>query len=214
MGQDKNWVSWSGQTFLQHVASALEAVCTTLILIKSAPEQRLPNVYVKIRTEVLVDAVAHAGPAASAQVGLDFVHRWLRRQTDGSTTLDIAETNASEPIVFLTGNDSPLLQPALLQYLVDRVRMGPEFDAAVPRQNQPQDDCHPLCAAYKLRGRDALQTFLEQGGRSLKGWLTRLHVDWVTEADLRTHDPDLRSLLNLNTPADLAKVLSKPATDT
>lgn len=201
MGRDKNEVTWLGQTLLQQVVSAMEEVCSTLILVKSAPEQTLPTLVWQRPPHVLLDEVPHDGPAASARVGLDYLQRTFFSDMTISPNGEVAESKATSPIVVLTGNDSPLLQPALLRYLVARLRDQADCDAVVPGQSPSES--FPLCAAYRLSSRTALVNHLEQGGRSLKGWLGRLRVDWVSDSELKMYDPDLRSLLNLNSPSDL-----------
>lgn len=202
MGQDKNEVMWAGRTLLQHVVSALEPICARLLLIKSTPEQRLPDFEVRIPVEILVDEVPHRGPAASVRVGLEALWRSFESESCASAIQPGTPTEAL-PLVLLTGNDSPLLQTPLLGYLAQRLHGHAEFDAVVPSPSAGLLDSYPLCAAYRLRCRESLSLYLEQGGCSLKGWLERLRVDWVSTTELRAHDPDLRSLLNFNSPADL-----------
>lgn len=209
MGQDKNLVTWAGLTFLQQVVTALEQVCATLVLVKSDFDQVLPDLDAKLPTHVLVDEVRHDGPASSVRVGLEFVRDWWVQNTAACSDLNASGKSESAPLVFLTGNDSPLLQSALLHFLLDRLRSDETFDAVVPCRSPSPRDGFPLCAAYRLRSLETLLTYLEQGGRSLKGWLSGLRVDWVTETSLRAYDPDLRSLINLNSPQELEEVRAK-----
>lgn len=208
MGQDKNEVMWAGQTFLQHVVSAFEPICTKLLLIKSTPEQCLPEFKVRIPVQILVDEIPHSGPAASLRVGLDALWRSLELESRAST-IHAGQPNETLPLVLLTGNDSPLLQTSLLSYLAQRLHDHAEFDAVVPSLSAGAVESYPLCAAYRLRCRESLSLYLEQGRRSLKGWLERLQVDWVYTTELKVHDPDLRSLLNFNSPADMQSALKE-----
>ncbi|MDP1564491.1 MAG: molybdenum cofactor guanylyltransferase [Pirellulaceae bacterium] len=209
MGQDKNLVTWGGQTFLQQVVTALEQVCSALVLIKSDLDQVLPDLDVKVPTHVLVDDVRHDGPASSVRVGLEYVRDLWVQNTAACSDLNASGKSESAPLVLLTGNDSPLLQSALLRFLLDRLRSDETFDAVVPCRSPSPHDCFPLCAAYRLKSLEELLTYLGEGGRSLKGWLSGLRVDWVSEASLRVYDPDLRSLINLNSPQDLEEARAK-----
>lgn len=202
MGQDKNFVTWNGTTLLQHVVTAMEQVCTHLVLIKADLKQALPTLETKLPLRMLVDEDPHAGPAAALRVGFEEVRRSI---SDHQAQEVVGTTGSSKnvPVVLLVGNDSPLLQPALLRYLVERLRSQEECDAVVPCLGTPPRDCFPLHAAYRLETSESLVLYHEQGERSLKGWLDRLRVDWVSETDLRLSDPDLGSLVNLNCPADI-----------
>ena len=66
----------------------------------------------------------------------------------------------------------------------------------------------PLCAAYR---RDAAMTALAAmeaaGERRLTTVADRIEVRAIEEAELRVIDPDLRSLLNVNTFEDYARAL-------
>ena len=62
----------------------------------------------------------------------------------------------------------------------------------------------PLCAVYSSRSQPLVANYVQNGGRSMRGLLDCLPVEWLEEPQLRQLDPDLRSLINLNTPADLA----------
>lgn len=201
MGQDKNQVIWAGRTFLQNVLSAVEPVCTKLLLIKSAPEQALPEFEIRIPVEILVDELPHSGPAASLHVGLEALWRSCVLESRAAT-VHSAESTETLPLVLVTGNDSPLLQTSLLSYLAHRLQEHAEADAVVPCSSTGLPESYPLCATYRLRCRESLSLYLKQGHRSLKGWLEQLRVDWVATSELKVHDPDLRSLLNFNSPAD------------
>ncbi len=207
MGQDKNFLSWSGRSFLQQAVAAVETHCQQILLVTAGPEQLLPPVESKRLIRVISDELSQAGPARAFCTGLQF----LLRSHDGTTgpwgqTMRGAgvETMASCPeLVFLTGNDSPALKPALVELLLTRVASNPTIHAAVPAPERGlKSGTHPLCAAYSMRCLPAVQDYLAAGGRSMKGLLQKLHVDWVTQEELEAADPHLESLLNINSPAD------------
>jgi molybdopterin-guanine dinucleotide biosynthesis protein A len=100
----------------------------------------------------------------------------------------------------LTACDHPFLRPEVLALLVARA------GAADVRLPLVSGRLAPLVAVYEPgRAREALARRLEAGRRPLIRALNELDLDIVPEAEIRAVDPDLRSFLNLNTPADLAR---------
>jgi molybdopterin-guanine dinucleotide biosynthesis protein A len=98
--------------------------------------------------------------------------------------------------------DMPYLQPALLNLLLDAATEA--WDAIVPEvAGRPE----PLCAVYRHTAAPALRRFLEEGQRAAYRALQILRTRRIPEDDLRRADPDLRSFINLNTPADLDRIL-------
>ena len=100
------------------------------------------------------------------------------------------------------GCDQPFLAPRLLAALFAQVR---DRDAAVPRW--PNGMIEPLTAAYRKAAMvRAAGRALAAGERSNHAMLDRMrNVRFVTTATLRHFDPTLRSFVNVNTPADLAR---------
>jgi molybdopterin-guanine dinucleotide biosynthesis protein A len=66
----------------------------------------------------------------------------------------------------------------------------------------------PLAAFYSRDCLDAIHDIRAGDGKqSLRALLERLDVCYVNEAQLREHDPQLRSFFDLDTPADVAAAL-------
>lgn len=95
--------------------------------------------------------------------------------------------------------DLPLAGPRLLAAIVARWR-GEE--ATVPLGPGGPE---PLCALYSLGALPAIETFLEEGGRSARGALERLDPVWLPleEAILATGLDE--PFLNVNTADDLLR---------
>ena len=72
-------------------------------------------------------------------------------------------------------------------------------DAVVPRLD---DGPEGLCAVYDRSLAPRIASFLEPGQRRVQDFLAGLDVRYVTAAEIRRVDPELRSFRNLNTPAD------------
>ncbi|MBE2271645.1 MAG: molybdenum cofactor guanylyltransferase [Anaerolinea sp.] len=98
--------------------------------------------------------------------------------------------------------DMPYLNTTLLEWLVSQ-RHG--YDAVVPRTG---DTTHSLHAVYAQSCRPLILEQLEQRNLRISDCLAALKVRYVAEDELRAYDPELRSLLNLNTPDDVSRARS------
>jgi molybdopterin-guanine dinucleotide biosynthesis protein A len=106
---------------------------------------------------------------------------------------------AREERVLLLATDLPRLAPDLLLALF----AWPEADAVVARDAR---GAQPLCGVY--RRTPALVAARERlaGGRlALAGWLDALEVAELPPDVQRAFDPEGTSLVNVNTPEDLAE---------
>ncbi|MBI3725731.1 molybdenum cofactor guanylyltransferase [bacterium] len=123
--------------------------------------------------------------------------------------LSVLEANPHERCL-VVACDMPFLSLSLLKRLVALARENPSAGAVVPRTAR---GLHPLHAVYGK----ALLPLLRERARSRK---LALHEALalggaleVPESELRRFDPDLRSLENLNTRSDLARVLGEARAD-
>ena len=66
---------------------------------------------------------------------------------------------------------------------------------------------HSLAGVYRLRVLQTVKEMLEQGKLRFSSLLDRVRTRFVDAASLRDVDPELRSLWNLNTPADYEAAL-------
>jgi molybdopterin-guanine dinucleotide biosynthesis protein A len=104
-----------------------------------------------------------------------------------------------EAVVCIAG-DMPFLAPALLEHLRDA---EPTAAALVPRI---AGRAEPLLARYARVVAPVVAEQVANGRYAMVDLLARLGagVVWLDEPALRALDPDLRSIANINTPADLA----------
>jgi len=100
--------------------------------------------------------------------------------------------------VLVLACDLPFLVPALLAHLVAR---DPTPDATLPLAG---GRLQPLVAIYGPGALEPLGETLGRGRLGLVRALGPLRVDIVPEVELREHDPDLRSFVNVNDPATLS----------
>jgi len=107
---------------------------------------------------------------------------------------------AREPLCLLVACDMPFLQAPLLRRLVE---LADGYDVVIPHvEGQPQ----PMHAVYRRDPcRAAVADSLARGQRRMIAFLDAVRVRAVTEDEVRSVDPDLRSFFNVNTPEDLER---------
>ena len=101
------------------------------------------------------------------------------------------------PRVLVVACDMPFLDPRLLSWLC---HVDPNADITVPRANGQTEQLH---AVYHRRALPIMRTQLASGDYRIDRLFVRVRVRFVEEAELRAIDPELRTFLNINTPADL-----------
>ncbi len=109
----------------------------------------------------------------------------------------------SETAVVCIAGDMPFLDPGALILLRDH---APDADAVVP---WVRGHAEPLCARYSSRCAKIVHTLLASGQLETKQLLVHVNAHRLDEMRLRTLDPDLRFLDNINTPEDLARAQTR-----
>jgi molybdenum cofactor guanylyltransferase len=107
---------------------------------------------------------------------------------------------ARHPHVFVAACDMPGLDPDVIRFLVARIDAA---DAVIPRW---EADIEPLHAVYAVRLVPLVEESLRAGRHAIRDVLPLVRVDYVDEAELRAIGGTARSMLNLNTPEELAAV--------
>ena len=181
MGRPKALLRIGGDSLVARVVAAAVQVVDEVLVVTRGP---------------LAASVAHVVPASVRIVRDD------RRLQSPLVGLLAGAECARSAYVAALGCDLPFLRPAILRRLF---RDAARRDAAVPRWENGMIE--PLVAVYRRRALAAAsRDTLAQGGRSNQDMLDRLRrVAWVPMSQLRRLDPDLRSFLNVNSPADLAR---------
>ena len=101
--------------------------------------------------------------------------------------------------------DMPFLAPGVLALVRDE---APGAMAVAPRiAGRPE----PLLARYARDAAPIVGEQIARGAHAMTELLARLSARWIEEAALRALDPELRSILNVNTPEDLARLAPSPA---
>lgn len=178
-GGDKASALLGGRPLLQWVISALDGVCDSIVVVR-AVGQMLPGVESQAHLRVVDDEWPGKGPLAGLVSGL-------------------AATRAD--VCFAVSCDAPLVRPELVPWLAARAG---GHDVVCPQVNGV---LQPLCAVY--RPTTCLPVFrglVERDLLKLVAALDELDTLVVSEAEVRTVDPDLRSFRNANRPETLAEI--------
>jgi molybdopterin-guanine dinucleotide biosynthesis protein A len=96
--------------------------------------------------------------------------------------------------------DMPFVSPAAVRLLLDS--RGPELDALCFTAGGRVE---PLLAVYRAALAGPWGEALRQEAPSFRELLARCRVRLLPEETLRAVDPELRSLVNVNTPEDLER---------
>src|SRR5262249_22007472 len=111
-----------------------------------------------------------------------------------------AMLESRHPWLFVVACDMPGLDPDVIAWPLARPRAG---EAIVPRGD---DDVEPLHALYAVHALPVVERCLATGRHAMREFLPAIRVDYVDEHELRALRGAARSLLNVNTPEDLAAV--------
>ncbi|MEA2681340.1 MAG: molybdenum cofactor guanylyltransferase [Candidatus Binataceae bacterium] len=185
MGLPKAVLPFGASTILERLIETLAGAFTEIIVV-AAPLSDEPfsiDRTLETRDGVIVerDDTAFEGPVGALRRGL---------------------ARACGEVVFACSCDLPLLRRELATAICT---MAEGHEAAMP---SVAGMLQPLCAAYR---RDSAMTALAAmeaaGERRLTTVADRIEVRAIEEAELRVIDPDLRSLLNVNTFEDYVRAL-------
>lgn len=105
---------------------------------------------------------------------------------------------AAGPVLVLAC-DMPFVTEAFLARVVEA---GRDVDVAIPRG---RDGYHPLCASYGQACAGPLRRRIEQGALKVVDLLADVRVREIGPDEIAPFDPDGLLLLNVNTPADVAR---------
>lgn len=190
MGEPKAGLEWHGSTLLYRATSVLARTVDGPVVVVAAPGQVLPDLPPGVT--VVEDPVEGLGPMQGLAVGL----------------ASVADRAGA---AFVCSTDLPFLHPAYVRRVLRALTEG--VDVVLPLARGFRQ---PLAAAYRT-GLADLVTRLIGEGNLRPGMIfehcvvTRLaDEDLLADADLARHDPDLDSVLNVNTPADYAAARDRP----
>ncbi len=192
MGQDKASLPFGTETMLARVIRIVaDVVPERMIVVVAAEGQELPPLNRPVR--VVYDREPEQGPLEGLAVGLQ-------------------ELDGKADFIYATSCDVPLLVPAFVEHMFQRISSGSTetgisvdpFEIAVPRDGS---HFHPLAAVYHSSVLKHVQQLLSNGQRRPRMLFQAATTLEVDVEELRTADPELRSLMNLNHPDDYQRAI-------
>ncbi len=181
MGCAKAWLDCHDEPLLHRVVR-LVGQAAHPVVVANRPGQDLPPL--PAGTEVVLDAVPHAGPLAGIAAGLAA----LGGQCDAA---------------FVVACDHPLLEPRFIRRLGDL--LGGHSAVVVEHGGR----WHPLTALYRLKTHAIANELLERGTLAATAFAERCRPRIVRAADFADCDPKLASLCSFNAPEGYAALLER-----
>jgi molybdopterin-guanine dinucleotide biosynthesis protein A len=187
-GADKLAADLGGEPVLHHALRAVAAVAREIVLVLS-PDGPAPRVPAELAGRVIVarDTEPFGGPLAGLATALD--------------AMDGLVAGGPGRVAVVVGGDMPGLVPGVLRLLADR--LASEDNVAVLHLDTVPPA--PLPLALRVPGvRDAVAGCLAGGRRSLRSLFDAVPSAVVPGSDWLALDPDGRTLVDVDTPGDLA----------
>lgn len=192
MGSSKAWLDWHGNTLLHRTVAVLGRALDGPVVVVRAAGQELPEL--PAGTEVRDDPVPDRGPLPAIGVGLGHV-------------ADRAAT------AFVASVDLPLLHPGFVVRVLDA--LDGDHDVVLPVAHGHHQ---PLAAAYRTSLAGPIGELVAAGIGRPPSLFERARVLRLDEPSLLADralaelDPDLDSLINVNTPQEYAAALARAVT--
>lgn len=181
LGINKSELQLHGRTFLAILAEAVSQYADPVVLVGRVETERHHfSAPVQIRADELPDR----GPLEGIRVGL-------------------AALSAVCEAAFVTSCDVPLLRPEIIPWLAAQ-RQGRE--AAIPVQDQR---VYGLTAVYRTDLHPRLAQRIAAGQLRVSDLATALDCQRIPVAGLRQLDPNLDSLMNINSADDYQALLER-----
>jgi molybdopterin-guanine dinucleotide biosynthesis protein A len=182
MGRDKATLPFGPELMLQRVVRLLsEVVEPARIVVVASAEQSLPPLPAGVI--IARDAQPERGPLEGLAAGL--------RAIAGNSN-----------VVYATACDVPLLSSAFVERMFGLME---DFDIVVPYDGQHH---HPLSAVYRTRVLEHVEKLLAADRLSPRMLFSEVRTREAPVEELRTVDPELRTLTNLNDPEEYQAALA------
>lgn len=179
MGRPKVWLPFGPEVMLQRVVRILSDVVSPIVVVAAAG-QDIPDLPATV--EIVRDEHEALGPLAGLAAGLKAL---------------VGRAAAA----YASSCDAPLLTAAFVDYVI--AALG-DCDLAIPRDGKYH---HPLAAVYASRLAMQVRALVDAQRLRPVYLLEQSRAREIDVSELRSVDPELRSLRNINTPADYAAAL-------
>ncbi|MBC8870134.1 MAG: molybdenum cofactor guanylyltransferase [Planctomycetes bacterium] len=174
MGLPKATLPFGPELMIERVLRLLGQAVDSLVVV-AAPDQELPELPAAVT--IARDRHEGFGPLEGLHAGLTAI----RDQADAA---------------YVTGCDVPLLEPGFVRYLIDCLE---GHQIAVPFDGKFYQ---PLATVYRTNILSELETLLREGHRRPVSLYGIVDTHRVPIEQLKTRDPELETLANLNSPED------------
>ncbi|HEX6451339.1 MAG TPA: NTP transferase domain-containing protein [Trebonia sp.] len=193
MGTPKAALEWHGSTLLRRTVGILARVTGGPVVVVRAQGQELPE----LPDTVIVadDPREGKGPVQGIAAGL-------------AALRGLADT------AFVSSTDMPFLHPAFVRRVLRTLEDDDSTDVALPLAHGYKQ---PVAAGYRVTLADAAERLVKEDQLRPAFLFAECRVETIDDAALKTDpvlaalDPDLDSVLNINTPDDYEKARARPA---
>jgi molybdenum cofactor guanylyltransferase len=193
MGTPKAALEWHGSTLLRRTAGILARVTNGPVIVVRAPGQDLPDL--PKGTLIADDPREGKGPVQGIAAGL-------------------AALDGRADIAFISSTDMPFLHPAFARCVLRVLEDSESTDVALPLARGFRQ---PLAAAYRVSLAEAAERLVAEDRLRPAFLFDQCTVETLDDAALKQDpalaalDPDLDSVLNVNTLADYQAARARPA---
>lgn len=179
MGRPKHLLPFGQETLLERVVQRVREVVFPVAVVAAA-NQELPP----LPDDVLVarDEVEGLGPLAGLAAGLSFM-------------------KSHRPAAFVSSCDAPFLQAGFIRKMLSQLG---DYDLAIPKE---ESYYHPLAAVYRCSLEQSIRGLIAEDRLRPFFLLEECSAKIVDVEELRSVDPELASLRNMNRPEDYDQAL-------
>jgi molybdenum cofactor guanylyltransferase len=177
-GRDKLAEPYEGRPLLQHPVSRLLEVCDRVVVVL-APGVEEPSMPAGTEVTFARDAIQGEGPLRGLSAGLEV---------------------ANAEWIVLAGGDMPDLQPTVL---LEMLRAGLETGVVAVSLADGGAERPLPCVLRTGPAAEAVASLLRTGRRSLRDLLATTSTVVVDEPTWTALDPERRTLIDVDEPADL-----------
>lgn len=112
---------------------------------------------------------------------------------------------ASCPHAYVAACDTPFVKQSVIEYIVGQIE--PAYEVIIPRTDE---GIEPLSAVYSRDCIPLIENSLEKNIVQIKQFFRKNKVKEIPVNQLKTLDPDMQFIFNVNTPKDLenAKIIA------
>jgi molybdopterin-guanine dinucleotide biosynthesis protein A len=193
MGMPKAALEWHGSTLLRRTVGIMARVTSGPVVVVRATGQDLPEL--PEGTLVVDDPREGKGPVQGIAAGL-------------------AALSGRADLAFVSSTDMPFLHPAFIRRVLGAVEGSQDTDVALPVARGYRQ---PLAAAYRVSLAETAERLVKEDRLRPSFLFEECQVETLDDDALKRDpvlaalDPDLDSVLNVNTPADYAVARARPA---